>query len=191
MGYFEDVEILQRRRRQQNDYQRRIQEEKEIFVVSSMANVVDVLREFATKAPLIVPHKFVLTPTHRRKLSFFDGGNSYRPVIEMPDVMQVEFGVGLGRLENSLRDWNEVYLDKAGRYHCCERVLIPYGESSQRSFSMYKGFLYERHLAKALLEAHVENSMLQYSAVSDKWADIDSFVEFLIDQLDGYLADDR
>ncbi|MCL6472889.1 MAG: hypothetical protein K6T91_08790 [Firmicutes bacterium] len=191
MAFFEDVEVFQQRRRQQAEYIRRLQEEKELFVASSTSKVVEILREFASKAPLVVPHKFVLTPTHRRKLAFFDGSHSYRPVIEMPDVMLVEFGVGLAKIESSIRDWNEVYLDKAGRYHCCERIVVPYGEGSQKSFSLYKGILYERNLARSLLEAHIENNILEYSQINNNWTDLNTFLDFLVEQLDAYLADDR
>jgi len=191
MGYFEEVEVLEQRRRKQHEKLRQMQLEKEAFIASAIAKVVEVLREFASKSPLIVPHKFVLIPTHRRKVSFFESTITYRPVIEMPDVMQVEFGINLAKYKTDVHAWNEVYIDKSGRYHACERILVPYGEQSQMGYLLYKGFLYERNLAKALFEAYLENQVLTDTFSKHKWETIDAFIDFLIEQLEDYFTDDK
>jgi len=182
MGYFEDIDAFERRKTEQQEKAKKLQAEKKEFINAVIPKVIDILREFASKAPDMVPQKFVVTPTHHRRYSFFEGTTTYRPVIEMPDVMQIRFGVSLERLENEPNYWNEIYLDKSGRYHCCESVVVPNGDEPPQTYRIYKGFAYERNLAKTILDACV---------AKNEWLNIDYFIEFLIDTLEAYLADGR
>lgn len=189
MGYFEDIEVFERRKLEQLEKSRKLQDEKREFMTAAIPTAIDILREFAAKAPDLAPHKFVLTPTHRRRYSLSEGTTTYRPIIEMPDVMQVRFGVSLERLENDPNYWNEVFLDKSGRYHCCESVVVPNVDDSPRKYRMYKGFVYERNLAKAILEAYIAKHIFTHPTDKEKRLDIDEFVDFLVEKLETYLTE--
>lgn len=189
MGYFEDIDIFERRKQEQQEKAKKLQAEKKEFINAVIPKVIDMLREFAAKAPDIIPQKFVLTPTHRRRYSFFEGTTTYRPVIEMPDVMQIRFGVSLDRLENEPNYWNEIYLDKSSRYHCCESVVVPNDDGAPQVYLIYKGFAYERNLAKTILDAYIAKHLYSNSVDKDTWLNIDYCIDYLVDTLEAYLAE--